>query len=159
TASYSGFVNGDTPASLTTPVALATDARASSPPGFYDIAASGATSSDYTITLNDGTLTISPAGTSTSLASSPNPSVTGQSVTFTATIAVVAPGAGTPTGTVTFIDGSTTLGTGTLIGGVATLSTSSLAVAGHSITAAYSGDTDFGTSTSSALMQAVNPDL
>ena len=40
--------------------------------------------------------------------------VYGQSVTFTATVAVSSPGAGQPTGTVTFMDGTTTLGTGTL---------------------------------------------
>ena len=59
--------------------------------------------------------------TTTSLASSLNPSVFGQSVTFTATV-VKSSGAGTPTGTVTFQDGSATLGTGTLnASGVATL--------------------------------------
>ena len=56
------------------------------------------------------------------LTSSTNPSMFGQSVTFTATVTVAAPGAGTPTGTVTFMDGATTLGTGTLnAAGVATL--------------------------------------
>ena len=82
--------------------------------------------------------------------SSANPSVFGQSVTFTATVTANAPGSGTPTGTVTFMDGSTTLGTGTLNGsGVATFSTSGLSVGSHSITAVYGGDTDFTTSTSS----------
>jgi hypothetical protein len=82
--------------------------------------------------------------------------VHGQSVTFTATVAAVSPGSGTPSGTVTFKDGSTTLGTGTLSGGVATYSTSTLTVATHSITAVYGGDTNFTTSTSSALSQVVN---
>ena len=58
--------------------------------------------------------------------------VYGQSVTFTATVAVTSPGAGPPTGTVTFKDGTTTLGTGTLStsGGVttATFTTTALAV-------------------------------
>src|SRR5207244_35996 len=43
-----------------------------------------------------------------------NPSVFGQSVTFTATVTAVAPGAGTPSGSVTFKDGVTTLNTATL---------------------------------------------
>ena len=108
------------------------------------------------ITFNDGTLTINQAGTTTSLSSSTNPSVFGQSVTITATVAAVAPGSGTPTGSVEFYDGSTDLGGGTLSGGVATLSTSSLGVGSHGITAVYGGDTDFSTSTSAALTQVVN---
>ncbi len=53
----------------------------------------------------------------------------------------------------------TTLGTGTLDGsGVATFSTSALALNSHSITAVYGGDTDFTTSTSSAVSQTVNQD-
>src|SRR5262249_17638873 len=60
------------------------------------------------------TQTVNQAATSTLVASSANPSVFGQSVTFTATVSATAPGAGMPTGTVTFKDGATTLGTGTL---------------------------------------------
>ena len=67
-------------------------------------------------------------------------------------MAVSSPGAGTPTGTVTFMDGTTTLGTGTLstTNGVttATFSTTTLAVGSHSITAVYSGDTNDLSSTS-----------
>ncbi|HEX4794926.1 MAG TPA: Ig-like domain repeat protein [Humisphaera sp.] len=97
--------------------------------------------------------------TSTSISSSANPSVTGQSVTFTANVAVLAPGAGLATGTVTFMDGTTSLGTGTLTGGVATFSTSSLSVGGHNITAVYGGDTNDNGSTSAILTQVVNVDV
>jgi subtilisin-like proprotein convertase family protein len=61
TASYSGFVNGDTTNSLTTQATLATSATASSNTGTYAITATGATSSNYTITPVGGTLTINPA--------------------------------------------------------------------------------------------------
>ena len=61
-------------------------------------------------------------------------------LTLTAT---VASGVSTPTGTVSFLDGSTSIGTGTLSSGVATLSVSTLAVGSHSITATYSGDANF----------------
>src|SRR5205085_11154572 len=71
---------------------------------------------------------VNKADTSTSLTSSANPSVFGQSVTFTATVSVISPGAGTPSGTVTFKEGSTNIGTGTLSSGQATFSTSSLSV-------------------------------
>src|SRR5207249_428553 len=92
---------------------------------------------------------------STVLASSFNPSVFGASVTFTATVSAVSPGAGTPTGTVTFKDSATTLGTGTLTGGQATFLTSSLSVSNHSITAVYNSDVNFTNSTSSVLTQTV----
>src|SRR4029077_17880153 len=101
--------------------------------------------------------TINPDSTTTVVVSSLNPSTVGQLVTFTVTVTANAPGAGTPTGTVTFKDGTTILGTGTLnASGQATFSTSSLSVASHSITAEYSGDGNFFGSTSSALTQVVN---
>src|SRR3989442_2767589 len=100
---------------------------------------------------------VNKASTTTSLTSSVNPSVVGQSVTFTATVAAVSPGAGTPSSTVTFFDGTTTLGTGTLSGGTATFTTSTLAQGPHSITAQYGGDGNFNGSTSTALTQTVGP--
>src|SRR5262249_54442419 len=93
----------------------------------------------------------------TGVTSGTNPSVFGQSVTFTATVAAGAPATGTPTGTVTFRDGTTNLGTGTLnASGVATFSTSALAVGSHAISVVYGGDTKFTTSTSAAIPQTVN---
>jgi hypothetical protein len=84
------------------------------------------------------------AGTTTSVCSSANPSASGQSVTFTATVTAKSPGAGIPTGTVTFKDGPSTLGTGTLNGsGQATFTISALAVGSHAITASYDGDANF----------------
>src|SRR5262249_35116681 len=63
TASYSGFVNGDTAASLTTPLSLMTTATVTSPAGSYPINASGAVDSDYTITHKPRGLTIAtPSG-------------------------------------------------------------------------------------------------
>jgi hypothetical protein len=80
--------------------------------------------------------------TSTVVVSSCSTSTSGQSITFTATVGLTSAGSGTPTGTVTFYDGSTVLGTGTLSGGVATLSVSTLSVATHTITATYAGDSN-----------------
>jgi hypothetical protein len=98
------------------------------------------------------------SSTTTTLASSANPAASGASVTFTATVAEVAPGTAIPTGTVTFKDGSTTLGTDTLNGsGVTTFSTSTLTVGSHSITAVYGGDANNLTSTSATLSQTVSP--
>ena len=114
---------------------------------------------DNTAFLDTTTLTMLQASTTTALTSDSNPSVSGQSVTFTATVAAVSPGSGTPTGTVTFDDGTTSIGTAaTLTAGVATFTTSTLTASGspYSITAVYSGDTNFTTSTSSAVSQVVN---
>jgi Bacterial Ig-like domain (group 3) len=90
----------------------------------------------------DVTVTPHPAPSTTTLTSSPNPSVFGQQVTFTA---MVTAAGGTPTGTVDFMEGTTDLTPGgvTLAGGAATFTTASLAVATHTITASYSGDADF----------------
>ena len=59
----------------------------------------------------------------------------------------VAPGAGTPTGTVDF-DGDTLLGAGTLSGGVATFTTAAEDIGSHAITTTYEGDANFIGSTS-----------
>jgi hypothetical protein len=101
------------------------------------------------------TQTVKQASTTTSVVSSANPSTAGQAVTFTATVSPVSPGSGTPTGTATFMDGSSTLGTVTLSGGIAGFTTSSLAVGSDSIKVVYSGDSNFKTSTSSVLTQVV----
>ena len=58
TATYTGFVNGDTPAVLGGTLAFSTPAAASSPLGTYDITPSGLTSSNYAITFAKGTLTV-----------------------------------------------------------------------------------------------------
>ena len=95
--------------------------------------------------------------TTTTLASSVNPTVFGQSTTLTATVAQTA-GTTVPTGTVTFKDGATALGTGTLNGsGVATLNISTLTAGSHNLTASYAGVTNtFGASSSNTVTQTVN---
>src|SRR5262249_14610224 len=108
----------------------------------------GSTSAVYNQVVN-------PAPTSTTLTSSVNPSVYGQSVTFTATVTAGA-GLGTPTGTVTFKDGGTAIGSGTLDAmGHATFTTTTLTVGSHSITAMYLGNTNLAPSTSAPLIQIV----
>jgi hypothetical protein len=84
---------------------------------------------------------VNKAATTTGLTSAPDPSSSGQSVTFTATVSSPA---GSPTGTVRFFEGTTLLGTGTVgPGGVATFTTSTLPAGTHTITATYGGDTNF----------------
>src|SRR5262249_39273793 len=86
---------------------------------------------------------VNKAGTTSVVTADVNPAVFGQTVTFTATISVVTPGAGTPTGNVDFKEGSLTLGSGGLNNGVATFSTSSLKVGTHQVQAIYTGDGNF----------------
>src|SRR5205807_2251281 len=86
-----------------------------------------------------------------------NPQRQGLAVTFSAHVTVVAPGAGRPSGSVTFQEGSTSLGTATVDAtGSAQLTLSTLAAGSHSITATYGGDANFTTSTSSGLTVTVN---
>jgi len=94
------------------------------------------------------------SSTVTTVTSNKNPSEYGQNVTFTATITFT--GSGSPTGTVTFKNGSVVLGTSTVSASKATISTSALTVATHSITGVYSGDSNFIGSTSAALKQVVS---
>ncbi len=108
------------------------------------------------------TIVAGPDATATSTATATPTPVRGQSITLVAAVSARAPGAGSPTGTVTFKDGATILGTGKLatIGGAqfATLTTSSLGLGAHSITAVYGGDAGDQGSTSSAFSVTVKPD-
>jgi hypothetical protein len=61
TLDYSGFVNGDTAASLATQATATTSATSASPVGSYAITVAGATDSNYAITYVSGTLTVTPA--------------------------------------------------------------------------------------------------
>jgi hypothetical protein len=101
------------------------------------------------------TQTVEKAATTSSVSSSVDPSVFGQAVTFTATVNAEAPGSGMPTGTVTFMNGTTTLGTATLEGGEASLTVNTLPIGSHAITAVYGGDANFTASTSAVLKQVV----
>ena len=111
-------------------------------------------------TSNTTTQVVNRAATAVALTSSGSPSVSGQSVTFTAAVSVTAPGAGTPTGTVSFQDGGVSIiscSARTVSAGQATCTTSVLGVGSHSITAVYSGDPNFNGSTSNTKVQNVGP--
>ncbi|HXI24418.1 MAG TPA: Ig-like domain repeat protein [Pyrinomonadaceae bacterium] len=95
---------------------------------------------------------IARAASTTTVTSSLNPSSPTQSVTFTATVTGPV-GTGTPTGTVQFKDNGSAItcanagGQALNVSGVATCQVSSLTAGTHTITADYSGDTNFLTST------------
>ncbi|HEV2446891.1 MAG TPA: Ig-like domain repeat protein, partial [Candidatus Sulfopaludibacter sp.] len=134
-------------------------------PGTHNIIAqyvgnpSFATSSSGSITQ-----TVNKAPTVTTLAAVPGTSSSSQSVSLTAVVSVSSPGAGTPTGTVQFMDttSNTVLATAplTVVGGVftATATTNQLNQSGapRLLTATYSGDANFAGSTSPAQPQTVS---
>jgi large repetitive protein len=113
-----------------------------SPYYFFDVSAMFMPQRFYRI--QEGT-NVSKADSSTEVTSSANPSLFGQSVTFTATVTPVPPGAGTPTGTVQFKSNGTNLGNAVALSGGSASSApiSSLAVGNHSVTAEYIGDSSF----------------
>ena len=99
---------------------------------------------------------VAKADTTTTVTSSVPASVVGQPVTFTATVLPNAPGAGTPTGTVSFYVDGTFSETDSLVGGAtATVSTFTLPLGSHPVTATYSGDANFNANTSGTLPQVV----
>ncbi len=99
----------------------------------------------FDIGAYEGTSTaVQPATTTTSLSLS-NSILTAQVTALS----------GTPTGTVTFFDGTTLLNTVTLAGGGATTAISLDSTLAHTLTATYGGNTNFNASTSTSI--AINP--
>jgi len=106
------------------------------------------TSSIFTETIT------APTSTTTTLTTAPNPAQAGQSVTLTATISP--PPTGSSPGTVSFYDGDTLLGAGNVSSaGVAVFSITTLPAGANTLTAVYSGNSSFATSTSSGVTQTV----
>ena len=158
---YSGFVPPDTAASLTSlPTCTWTPTPAApAAVGTYLTACGGAASPNYVFLYMPGIVTVTKAAATTVVTSSVNPSVHGQSVTFTATVTRSSAGTGAvPTGTVQFkVDGVNLGGARTLnAAGVATIATTTLTTATHSVVATYSGDANYLGGTSAALSQRVN---
>jgi hypothetical protein len=137
-----GTLSGDTATLSTTKLAV----------GSFTITATYSGDTQVGPSSGTATQTVNQAMTTTAVSSSVNPSKTGQTVKFTAT--VTSPTT-SPTGTVTFMDGSTTLGTGTLAGGKTSFSTSTLSAGPHNITAVYNGTANIEGSTSAVLVQTV----
>jgi Ca2+-binding RTX toxin-like protein len=106
------------------------------------------------------TESVNPAATAIALNPSVNPIVAGQPATLTATVAAVAPGAGTPTGTVAFMDGDVPVGTAALgVDGTAILATTFVGSGLHTVTAVYGGDRNFAGSSRTVTEQVSAPAL
>jgi hypothetical protein len=114
-----------------------------------DAAFNGSTSAAFAQTVNNPKAN---SATSVSLTAGTNPSVYGDSLTFTANVTPAS-----ATGTVVFFDGTTPISSNlTLSSGTATLTIPALGAGTHSITAQYSGDASINPSTSAAWIQTVN---
>jgi hypothetical protein len=144
---YTATPQGGSPSAVTDATVLGA--------GSYTLTANFTPTDNVTYTSASGSvsLTVAKATPTNALGSSATEVLARTSVTFTATVSSPA---STPSGSVHFFDGATSLGSAvTLAGGVATLTTSSLTVGNHSITAAYSGDSNFSAVTSSAVAETV----
>ena len=138
----------------------AAEFSATSPTSITAVSPPGTGTVGVTVTTPSGTSEVVAAGRfayqpEVTIASTPNPSVHGAKVTFTAKVAPLAPGAPTPLGTVAFVEGSTTLGVVNLKKGAATLSTTAIGAGEHPVVASYSGDSYYGGAESSAVVQTV----
>jgi hypothetical protein len=165
-ATLSSFVNGDTSSVVSGVKCGALDSTSrpvsgATPVGQYQITCSGGTTANYILSYKPGTLTISQANTSLTLASAPASLVFGQPVSLTASVAATSPGSGNPSGSVNFKDSGVDI-TGCNAQAVsastetAICTTTALGVGSHSLTASYTGDHNFvGSSTTSATTQLV----
>ena len=91
TPTYSGFVNGDGPRSLSTPPTCSTTATSSSPAGTYPASCTGAAGANYAISYIPGQVTVGQAAQAISF-TTPATGVVGK----TATLAATGGGSGNP---------------------------------------------------------------
>jgi autotransporter-associated beta strand protein len=119
--------------------------------GSYGSTASPATNKNDTFFTGTGMVTVGPVATMTLLSSNLNPAAVGAAVTLTATVT-----GSTPTGSVSFYDGTTLLGTNILnTTSQTSITTSNLPLGNHSITATYAGNSSNPAHTSTALIQVI----
>jgi hypothetical protein len=102
--------------------------------------------------MQNFTLTVTGSKTTTTLVSDRNPADTGRLVVFTATVTSAA---GTPTGTVKFLNGATVLGSANLVRGKASVYLYTLPYGTDVITATYEGNSSYNGSTSAPLDEVV----
>ncbi len=170
TPSYTGFVNGDGPASLDTAPACATTATSASPAGTYPSSCAGAAGPDYAISYVNGVVTVGQASTAlaytgpqsasagtgfvpaAALSSPASACQAGQPVSFTLD---VNPTTGT-TGTYP-LESAATDGTGAAAG--ASVSTSGWQPGAYTITASYAGTANCGASAATGPLVVTTPGL
>lgn len=157
-------VNGsDLGSALTLSGGTATVSDPSLMTGSYTVTASYSGDSGFAQSSGSTTQTVNQDATTTSLTSTPDPSIQDQAVTFTATVTPATPGGGTPTGEVTFTTngGATTLGTAAVASGSngtqASIELANLPIGDTNVAASYAGDANFTGSSSQPVDQSVQP--
>jgi sugar lactone lactonase YvrE len=146
--SYSTTIGGQTAAVTSTSLLS---------PGSYKITAlfTPTDATAYSSASASINYTVQPATPSLVMAASSSAVFTGSPVSFTVALTGVQ-GAAIPTGSITFLDGSTPLGTATLdASGSATLKVTLTTTGTHSVTASFTGDINYATGTSNALSAVI----
>jgi len=169
TATVSAVPSGATPTGMVTfqdgvtvigqiplsSIGVASITKSNLPPGSHSIVATYVSDTQFAASIGS-VAQIVQNGTATTVASSLNPSTSGQSAMFTATVTPTYAATGIPTGSVTFKDGPTALATVTLDAtGHASFSTSALSTGSHTITADFIG-TNGWLNSSGSVAQVVN---
>jgi hypothetical protein len=166
-----GVINYGTALSATQLNATATGVTGSSLPGTFTYSSALGTvllpgtqtltvnflptdSVDYLTNSATVTIQVNSATPAIALTATPNPVLLLSSVTAQATVTGVSGGA-TPTGTVSFYDGTTLLGTAGVSAGVAYLTFAPSVAGTHVLTAVYNGSTSYLTATSTAVSELV----
>jgi hypothetical protein len=139
TAATTFLVNSDTQITAVSPAHAA---------GTVDITVQAAGGTSAITAADQFTYQLIP--TTTTLSVSPNPALVGQTVTLTATVSPSA------TGSVSFFDGGTFIGSASIFNGTAVLTSSFFSAGNHSLTAVYSGNNTFASSTSESVILTVN---
>jgi len=116
------------------------------------VAFTPADSADYNSATGNVTLAVGAATTTDVLITSSSSVNPGASVTFTATLSSRS---GVPAGSVSFLDGDTTVATSPLSGGVATYTTTTLTVGTHAISAIYAATGNFLGSSSNSITETI----
>ncbi|MFG2174136.1 Ig-like domain repeat protein, partial [Streptomyces niveus] len=126
--------------------------------GLHGVEANYSGDAEYDPSTGADTQEVALGNTTTTLAFDPEPSVCGETVTFTAQVTAVPPSAGTPTGLVSFIvsDDGPVLTAPVDMNGQAQVSISDLDVGFHQAAAFYTGDADFDGSNSPLTLHVVN---
>jgi Bacterial Ig-like domain (group 3)/MBG domain (YGX type)/Abnormal spindle-like microcephaly-assoc'd, ASPM-SPD-2-Hydin/Beta-propeller repeat/NHL repeat len=158
TASYAGFVNGDSAAVLIGTLSCSTVATPASPVGNYPIVCNGQSAANYSITYLPGQLTVTPATPAVTVMPSSSGITTVQPFSVTVAVSGVS-GNPAPTGTVTLTSGSYTSAAATLSSGSATITVpaGSLATGTDLLTANYAGNANYSASSGTASVTVTTP--
>ncbi|MFF8785205.1 Ig-like domain repeat protein [Streptomyces sp. NPDC015125] len=154
------FTFGDGTGSATAPVsggvATVTHAYTGTTGSPFTLSAAYGGNDSFTASSGTDTQMVNKAATSTVVLSTPNPSTTGDHVTVTATVTTVAPGTGTPTGSITLAIAGRTPQTVPLVDGRASAVFNPLPKGTHLVTGNYNGEVSYAPSSGTTIQVVTN---